>query len=156
MATKRKIEVFGAGCAACNDTVALVKATACPSCDVSVLDMNDAKVAAKQKEIEGQVAAKQLTSEEAKEELQKAKDDADKQIDKAEAEADEKVAKVEAETEKRGEKNRFLPVNEDDERVARKLYDKFQPEIKKNSTKKWGILGLLGVNKQLESIDEDD
>ena len=45
MATKRKIEVFSAGCPACQDTVALVQRVACPSCDVSVLDMNDPKVA---------------------------------------------------------------------------------------------------------------
>jgi hypothetical protein len=45
MPAKRKIEVFSAGCPACDDTVALVKQTACPSCDVSVLDMHDPGVA---------------------------------------------------------------------------------------------------------------
>ncbi len=49
MATKRKVEVFSAGCPACQDTVALVKSVACPSCEVSVLDMNDAKVASRAK-----------------------------------------------------------------------------------------------------------
>ncbi len=47
MAAKRKIEVFIAGCPACQDTVAMVKQVACPSCDVSVLDMNDPKVASR-------------------------------------------------------------------------------------------------------------
>lgn len=45
MATKRKVEVFSAGCPACEETVQLVNSIACPSCDVSVLDMNDAVVA---------------------------------------------------------------------------------------------------------------
>lgn len=44
MAVKRKVEVFSAGCPACQEAVALVKQAACPSCDVSVLDMNDAGV----------------------------------------------------------------------------------------------------------------
>jgi hypothetical protein len=49
MATKRKIEVFSAGCPACQDTVALVQRVACPSCDVRVLDMNDPNVAQRAK-----------------------------------------------------------------------------------------------------------
>jgi hypothetical protein len=49
VATKRKIEVFSAGCPACKDTVALVQRVACPSCEVSVLDMNDPKVASRAK-----------------------------------------------------------------------------------------------------------
>ena len=49
MAAKRKIEVFSAGCPACDETVALVKRTACPSCEVTVLDMNDAGVARRAK-----------------------------------------------------------------------------------------------------------
>lgn len=51
MATQRKIEVFSAGCPACQDTVALVQRVACPSCEVSVLDMNDAKVASRAKSL---------------------------------------------------------------------------------------------------------
>ena len=31
MNTKRKIEIFSAGCSICEDTVALVNAIACPS-----------------------------------------------------------------------------------------------------------------------------
>ena len=47
MTTKRKIEIFSAGCSVCEDTVALVKAIACPSCDVEVLDMREQPVAAR-------------------------------------------------------------------------------------------------------------
>lgn len=47
MATKRKVEVFSAGCQACQDVVALVQRVACPACDVSVLDMNDQGVASR-------------------------------------------------------------------------------------------------------------
>ena len=50
MATKRKIEIFTAGCSVCNETVALVKAIACSSCDVQVLDMHDERTAEKAKQ----------------------------------------------------------------------------------------------------------
>jgi len=39
--TKRSVEVFVAGCPACDEVVAFVGQTACPSCDVSVGDMRD-------------------------------------------------------------------------------------------------------------------
>jgi alkyl hydroperoxide reductase subunit AhpF len=42
---KRKIEFFSAACAVCDDVVALVNRIACPSCEVTVLDMRDAAVA---------------------------------------------------------------------------------------------------------------
>lgn len=42
---KRKVEIFSAGCSVCNETVELVKRISCPSCDVTVLNMNDQKVA---------------------------------------------------------------------------------------------------------------
>lgn len=45
MIAKRKIEVFSAGCPACTETIELVNRVACPSCEVSVLDMNRADVA---------------------------------------------------------------------------------------------------------------
>lgn len=51
MTTKRKIEVFTAGCPACEETISLVNRIACPSCEVSVLDMHDAQVAAKAKDL---------------------------------------------------------------------------------------------------------
>ena len=45
MRTKRKIEVFSAGCSACEETIDLINRVACPSCEVSVLDMHSADVA---------------------------------------------------------------------------------------------------------------
>lgn len=49
MTTKRKIEVFSAGCPACVDVESLVKSLACPSCEVDVLDMRDIAVAQRAK-----------------------------------------------------------------------------------------------------------
>lgn len=48
---KRKIEVFSAGCPACQETIDLVNQVACASCEVSVLDMNDAAVASRAKQL---------------------------------------------------------------------------------------------------------
>ncbi len=50
MSAKRKIEVFSAGCPACEETVQMVNAIACPSCDVQVLDMRQPDIAARAKE----------------------------------------------------------------------------------------------------------
>lgn len=50
MAT-RKIEIFSAGCPACEETVALVNRIACTSCNVTVLDMKDPKVASRAKSL---------------------------------------------------------------------------------------------------------
>ena len=47
MATTRKIEVFSAGCAVCEDTIALINRIACPSCEVEILDMRQPEVAKK-------------------------------------------------------------------------------------------------------------
>ena len=44
---KRKVEVFSAGCPACDETVSTVRRLACPSCEVTVLDMKDPAVAAR-------------------------------------------------------------------------------------------------------------
>lgn len=49
MTQKRKVEIFSAGCAACEDTIVLVKDLACSSCEVEVLDMKRADVAARAK-----------------------------------------------------------------------------------------------------------
>ncbi len=49
MTAKRKIEVFSAGCPACDEVVALVQGLACPSCAVDVLDMRDIEVAKRAK-----------------------------------------------------------------------------------------------------------
>ena len=51
MTTKRKVEVFSAGCPTCQETVKLVKSLACPSCEVQVLDMNDPAVASRAKRL---------------------------------------------------------------------------------------------------------
>jgi glutaredoxin 3 len=50
MAT-RTVEVFSAGCAVCTDTIEMVQRVACPSCEVSVLDMRDPAVARRAKEL---------------------------------------------------------------------------------------------------------
>ena len=47
--TKRKVQVFVAGCPVCQEAIALVERIACPSCDVSVLDMNNEEAAARAK-----------------------------------------------------------------------------------------------------------
>lgn len=45
MEARRKIEIFSAGCAVCDETVQMVNKVVCPSCEVTVLDMQDSKVA---------------------------------------------------------------------------------------------------------------
>lgn len=45
MSKKRKVEVFSAGCAVCDETVNLVNQIACGSCDVEVLDTRQPGVA---------------------------------------------------------------------------------------------------------------
>lgn len=52
MNTKRQIEIFSAGCPVCDDTIALVKQLACPSCEITVLDMNDQAVSSRAKTLE--------------------------------------------------------------------------------------------------------
>ena len=47
MTSKRKVEVFSAGCPVCEDLIARVNELACPSCEVSVLDMKEPSVAAR-------------------------------------------------------------------------------------------------------------
>jgi protein-disulfide isomerase len=41
MSKKRKVEIFTAGCPLCDETVKLVKALACQSCDVTVYDLRE-------------------------------------------------------------------------------------------------------------------
>jgi glutaredoxin 3 len=45
MSTRRKVEIYSAGCPACQDAINLVNGIACASCDVTVLDMRDTAVA---------------------------------------------------------------------------------------------------------------
>lgn len=51
MNRKRTIEVFSAGCPACEETVALVNRISCPSCELVVLDMKDTAAAARAKRL---------------------------------------------------------------------------------------------------------
>jgi glutaredoxin len=49
--SKRTIEIFTAGCPACDETVKLVQGILCPSCDLQILDMRtDAAARAKAKQ----------------------------------------------------------------------------------------------------------
>ncbi len=45
MNAKRKIEIFSAGCPVCEAAIARVNEIACPSCEVTTLDMNAPGVA---------------------------------------------------------------------------------------------------------------
>ena len=49
MPNQRKIEVFSAGCVCCEEIITEIKKAACPSCDVTVLDMKQANVAERAK-----------------------------------------------------------------------------------------------------------
>ena len=51
MANERIIEIFSAGCQACGDAIELVERLVCPWDVVRVLDMNDASVARRAKEL---------------------------------------------------------------------------------------------------------
>lgn len=51
MKTLRQIEIFSAGCPVCKEAVAFVKGLACPSCEVTVLDMKKPEVSKKVKDI---------------------------------------------------------------------------------------------------------
>ena len=51
MATKRKVEIFSAGCPLCNKAVDMVRGITCQDCDVQVLDMHDPSVAERAKEL---------------------------------------------------------------------------------------------------------
>ncbi len=51
MNAKRKIEIFSAGCPVCEETVRLVNGLACSSCEVAVLDMQDATVAERARDL---------------------------------------------------------------------------------------------------------
>jgi len=48
---KRKVEVFSAGCPACEEAIALVRKLACPSCEVTVYEMKDIDVARRAKQL---------------------------------------------------------------------------------------------------------
>lgn len=45
MGQKRKVEIFTAGCGCCDEAVGLVKSIACPSCEITLLDMKQESTA---------------------------------------------------------------------------------------------------------------
>ena len=47
----RQIEIFTAGCGICDEKVSQVRAIACPSCDITVLDMHDEEVLSRAREL---------------------------------------------------------------------------------------------------------
>ncbi len=49
MNNKRKIEIFSAGCSVCDETIAMVNEVACEFCEIEVLNMQQADIAAKAK-----------------------------------------------------------------------------------------------------------
>ena len=51
MNKKRKIEIFSAGCPACDEAIETVNRISCPSCEVEILDMHQPETAAKAAEV---------------------------------------------------------------------------------------------------------
>jgi len=51
MSQKRKVEVFTAGCACCDEAVALVRSLACPSCEITMHDMKQETVARRARQL---------------------------------------------------------------------------------------------------------
>lgn len=51
MSTKKKIEVFSAGCATCKETIELVRRVAGSSHEVTVHDMNKSEIASEAKNL---------------------------------------------------------------------------------------------------------
>lgn len=51
MTSTRKVEIFSANCPVCEETIDLVNRMACPSCEISILDMSDPAVAERAKDL---------------------------------------------------------------------------------------------------------
>jgi glutaredoxin 3 len=51
MNAKRTIEIFSAACPACEEVIQLINRVACPSCEVTVLDMKHPDVASRAKRL---------------------------------------------------------------------------------------------------------
>lgn len=51
MNQRRKIEVFSAGCPACDEAIETIKRIACPSCEVEILDMHKQETATRATEL---------------------------------------------------------------------------------------------------------
>jgi glutaredoxin 3 len=51
MNAKRTIEIFSAGCSACEEAIQLINRVACSSCEVTILDMKNPDVASRAKHL---------------------------------------------------------------------------------------------------------
>jgi glutaredoxin 3 len=51
LANQRQIDIYSAGCAVCEDAVKMVQGLACPSCNITVMDMTDPNVASQAKSL---------------------------------------------------------------------------------------------------------
>ena len=51
MSTKRKIEVFGAGCPVCKEAITAIQKAECPSCDITIQDMQTGEGANRAKQL---------------------------------------------------------------------------------------------------------
>lgn len=51
MNTKRRVEVFSAGCPLCEEAIEMVKRISCQDCEINVLDMRDHDVAERAKRL---------------------------------------------------------------------------------------------------------
>lgn len=51
MPERRRVEIFSAGCAVCEETIALVNRLACDSCEVLVRDMADPDVTSRARQL---------------------------------------------------------------------------------------------------------
>ncbi len=49
--TKRKVEIFSAGCPVCQETIDLVNELACPPCEIIIHDTHDANLQSRIKEL---------------------------------------------------------------------------------------------------------
>ena len=51
MNSKRQIEIFSAGCSVCTEAIEMIKHVACPSCEITILDMRDPDVTRRAKSL---------------------------------------------------------------------------------------------------------
>jgi predicted DsbA family dithiol-disulfide isomerase len=51
MTTTRNVEMFSAGCPACDEAISQVQDMACPSCEITIHDMRQQDVAQRAKEL---------------------------------------------------------------------------------------------------------
>lgn len=52
MSARRKVEIFSAGCAVCEEAIEIVERLACPSCEIRVLDLGDPEVTRQARDLE--------------------------------------------------------------------------------------------------------